>query len=391
MGLVAARPRLPRRTSASAAREHGALLVLRRGDHRVPASVRPARRCASGSRPTCRSSARSSAAASRSPRSAGAPTSWTTSPRSAPCTRRARCRGNPLATAAGLAALAQLDAARYAALEAHGGAASSTACATRSTHAGIAVQVAAGGDARRAVLLGPARSPTTTPRSAADHERYARVLPRHARPRRVPRAERLRDDVREPRAHRRRISTAPSSSPPMPRDDVARAARASRATGPLPSARRERLLVVAARAALARRGPCRRARRGRARRTARGARTRARPAPRSPPASTSWPSVQPRGEQQRRRARRGRRRAASDRGGASHHRSSSDLLGGAFAGGARWSASASPATAAACLLQVALTPVQAEQRQAEQDRRTRGTRRTAGPAASRGPARARAA
>ena len=48
----------------------GALLVCRRGDHRLPRRRSAARRSASASRPTCRSSARSSAAGSRSPRSA---------------------------------------------------------------------------------------------------------------------------------------------------------------------------------------------------------------------------------------------------------------------------------------------------------------------------------
>ena len=71
----------------------GALLDLRRGDHRVPPRARrragPLRRHA---RPVD-ASARWSAAGSRSPRSAAGPRSWTSSRRSAPCTRPAPCPG----------------------------------------------------------------------------------------------------------------------------------------------------------------------------------------------------------------------------------------------------------------------------------------------------------
>ena len=45
---------------------------------------------------------------------------------------------------------------------------------------------------------------TTTTRAPPTPTRYAALLPRHARPRRVLRAQRLRGDVPEPRAHRRR-------------------------------------------------------------------------------------------------------------------------------------------------------------------------------------------
>ena len=72
-GPGAARRRLPR-PPARALHRSGRAPRLRRGDHRVPPRARPARRASTGSRPTSRCSARWWAAASRSPRSAGAPT-----------------------------------------------------------------------------------------------------------------------------------------------------------------------------------------------------------------------------------------------------------------------------------------------------------------------------
>ena len=110
--------------------------------------------------------------------------------------------GNPLATAAGLAVLAQLDAGAYDALEAT---AERLAAGLRDAFAdaGVAAQVT-----RAFTLVGvffadaPVRNYDDA--RAADHARYARLLPRPARPRRVLRAERLRDAVPEPRPHRRR-------------------------------------------------------------------------------------------------------------------------------------------------------------------------------------------
>ena len=63
---------------------------LRRGDDRLPAGARAARRSCTASRPTSPAWARSSAAACRPPRTAGPPRSWTRWRRSVPSTRPAR-------------------------------------------------------------------------------------------------------------------------------------------------------------------------------------------------------------------------------------------------------------------------------------------------------------
>ena len=110
--------------------------------------------------------------------------------------------GNPLATAAGLAVLAQLDAGAYDALEATalrladglGRAFADAGVAAQVTRAftlvGVFFAVSAGAQLRRRARRG---SRALRPR-----------LPRLARPGRVLRAERIRDAVPEPRPHRRR-------------------------------------------------------------------------------------------------------------------------------------------------------------------------------------------
>ena len=110
--------------------------------------------------------------------------------------------GNPLATAAGLATLGELGAeslpgARSRVTAVRGG--------LRDAIAGTGIAVAGAARRPRSPGCSSRRRPcaTTTDAQAGDHERYARVLPRDARPRRVPRAEQLRGDVREPRPHRR--------------------------------------------------------------------------------------------------------------------------------------------------------------------------------------------
>ena len=125
---------------------------VRRGDHRLPASARPARRAASASRPTSRSSARSSAAASRSPRSAGRADVMDELAPLGPVYQAGTLSGNPLATAAGLAVLAAARRRRLRRARAHARPASPTACAARSRAPASTAQVAAGRHARRAVL-----------------------------------------------------------------------------------------------------------------------------------------------------------------------------------------------------------------------------------------------
>ena len=110
--------------------------------------------------------------------------------------------GNPLATAAGLAVLGELGDDSYVELE---------RLAARLTDGLAKVFADAGIDAQtpRAWTLGgvffspkPVRDYDDA--KASDAERYARLLPRVARPRCVPRSERVRDDLPEPRPHRRR-------------------------------------------------------------------------------------------------------------------------------------------------------------------------------------------
>ena len=123
--------------------------------------------------------------------------------RSAPCTRPARCQGNPLATAAGLAVL---GAARRRRLRRRSSAKADPLRrrpARGVAAAGVAAQVTQVGTLAGLFF---AAAPVTDyeQAQAADHERVRALLPRHARPRRLPRAERLRDALRQPRARRRR-------------------------------------------------------------------------------------------------------------------------------------------------------------------------------------------
>ena len=135
-----------------------------------------ARRACTASRPTSRCSARSSAVGSRSPRSAGAADVMDELAPLGPVYQAGTLSGNPLATAAGLAVLSQLDDDAYADLTAHARRASPTACATRSTAASVKAQVTRG-HAHRA-LLRRHTGHVLRDAQAADHARYAAVLPR---------------------------------------------------------------------------------------------------------------------------------------------------------------------------------------------------------------------
>ena len=138
----------------------------------------------------------------RSPRSAAAPTSWTSSRRSAPCTRRARCRGTRSRPRPGSPCSPSSTTARTTALERT---AERLADGLRKAFAdaGVAAQVT-----RAFTLVGVffADAPVRDYDDArARRPRALRAaLPRPARPRRVLRAERLRDAVPEPGPHRRR-------------------------------------------------------------------------------------------------------------------------------------------------------------------------------------------
>ena len=203
MGLVAAGAP----GSSTALRERctrtGALLVFDEviTGFRVGARRRAGR--APASRPTSRSSARSSAAGSRSRRSAAAPRSWTSSRRSVPCTKRARSRGTRSRPRPGSRCSRELDDGRVRDARSDRRAARGRAARARSPTRASPRRSRARSRSS-ACSSPPRRCATTTTRRRADHERYARALPRPARPRRVLRAERLRDAVPEPRAHRRR-------------------------------------------------------------------------------------------------------------------------------------------------------------------------------------------
>ena len=144
--------------------------------------------------------------------------------------------GNPLATAAGLAAL---DRARRRRL--HGAAgprppARRRCCATRAPRPGFPAQFPVVG-----TLVGHGASATCAAPTDFDGARRTdeaavrRVLPRHARRGRRPRARRLRGAVRRPRPHRRTCSTR-SASRAAPRRRVPRRAD-RRSPHPLRSAR----------------------------------------------------------------------------------------------------------------------------------------------------------
>ena len=122
--------------------------------------------------------------------------------------------GNPLATAAGLAALDLLDARRLRARSPPAPSGSPPASATRSSAAGIPAVVPQVGSARRAL---PRRRRTRRLRQRAAHRHRAlrRLLPRPARPWRRARPRRLRGHVPGPRPHRE-VSTRSAPPPPTP-------------------------------------------------------------------------------------------------------------------------------------------------------------------------------
>ena len=110
--------------------------------------------------------------------------------------------GNPVATAAGLAVLSLLDDAAYDDLRRR---------ATRLETALGDVFASSGTKATvvrvetlTGLFFGTEHVHDYADAQAADHAAYRALLPRHARPRRVPTPERLRGAVREPRPRRRR-------------------------------------------------------------------------------------------------------------------------------------------------------------------------------------------
>ena len=217
MGLVPPAPRLPRAPARPLHRRTARCSCSTRSSP-ASASASAARRARSASRPTSRSSARSSAAGCRSPRSAAAPTVMDELAPLGPVYQAGTLSGNPLATAAGprrarrSSTTTSYDDARRQARARLADRARATrsptpACPRRSprprTLAGLFFADRAGHELRR--------------RAAGRPRALRAVLPRHARPWRVPRAERLRDDVREPRPHRRRHRPPRSPRPPTSR------------------------------------------------------------------------------------------------------------------------------------------------------------------------------
>ena len=111
--------------------------------------------------------------------------------------------GNPLATAAGLAALDQLDADVY--MELLGPRPPAGGGAARCVRRGRASRPSSRSSARcrHGVRRRHRAASTSTAPGAPTRQSYAALLPRHARRRRRPGARRLRGDVRRPRPRRR--------------------------------------------------------------------------------------------------------------------------------------------------------------------------------------------
>ena len=124
------------------------------------------------SRPTSRASARSSAVACRSPRSAVGPTSWAVLAPEGPVYQAGTLSGNPLATAAGLAVLDLLDEAAYVQLA---GRAEQLAqwLGEVITEAGIAVQIPVVGTLVGLFFTDGAPPTTYDEVKACDEKRYA--------------------------------------------------------------------------------------------------------------------------------------------------------------------------------------------------------------------------
>ena len=108
--------------------------------------------------------------------------------------------GNPLATAAGLAVLARARRRLLRRARAHRGAPVRRSARRRSPMP-VSTRSCPRLDDRRSVLRGRA-GPRLRRREGVRRRRVRPLLPRDARPRGVPRAERVRVDVPEPRPHR---------------------------------------------------------------------------------------------------------------------------------------------------------------------------------------------
>ena len=198
-----ARRRLPR-GPAGRVRPGRRPADLRRGHHRLPRRPTAAPRRCSASRPTSRCFGKVIGGGLRRAPSAAGPTSWTQLAPLGPVYQAGTLSGNPLATAAGLAALDLLDARRLRPAHRAGRRASPTACAAALAGAGLPAVVPRVGTLvglffgdrgahrlRRAPAppTRPATPPSSTPCSTAG---------------RGPRARRLRGAVPRPRPHRRR-------------------------------------------------------------------------------------------------------------------------------------------------------------------------------------------
>ena len=188
-----------------------------RGHHRASASATTAPRAATASSPTCRASARCWAAACPLAAFGGRAELMDHLAPLGPVYQAGTLSGNPLATAAGLAVLARLDAAAYATLEA-----TATALAD-----GLRSALAGAGVAAQVPRVGPlvglffSETPVVDYASAQARRRQALrpVLPRDARPGRLPGAEPVRSAVPQPRprpAPRSRRSSPPRRSRPPP-------------------------------------------------------------------------------------------------------------------------------------------------------------------------------
>ena len=134
------RARLQRRPRRAVPRARRAV-HQRRGHDRLPrlarGLVRARRRSRAGARPhDLRQGHRRRA--SRRPRSAAAPTSWTQLAPAGPVYQAGTLSGNPVATAAGLATLRACTPEVYARLDRHVGAGAARWSPTRSTEAGVA-------------------------------------------------------------------------------------------------------------------------------------------------------------------------------------------------------------------------------------------------------------
>ena len=172
MGLVAARRRASSTACAPSATGVGALLIF----DEVITGFRVGRGGAQeryGVTPDLSSFGKVIGGGLPSARSAAGPTSWTSSRPLGPVYQAGTLSGNPLATAAGLAALALLDDDAYRTLAATGRAAGRRPRQARSTDAGLTVRVLGRGPAGRPVLRRPTAPVDYADARGTDEPAYA--------------------------------------------------------------------------------------------------------------------------------------------------------------------------------------------------------------------------